>query len=150
MIVGIILNMFYINISNVFATNSNTTYISLSDSNITVDGNNISNNSSEDIYLTQTMDNGGSSDDAIKANIAITNIININNSGTYEFTGKLSDGQISINSNKVNGDVTIILNNVDITCENAPAIFVYNVEIDSSTCNITIKTDKGSTNTIFI
>jgi hypothetical protein len=148
MIVGIILNMFYINVSNVFAANSNTTYISLSDSNITVDGNNISNNSSEDIYLTQTMDNGGSSDDAIKANIAITNIININNSGTYEFTGKLSDGQISINSNKVNGDVTIILNNVDITCENAPAIFVYNVETDSSTCNITIKTAKGSTNTI--
>jgi hypothetical protein len=147
-LVGIILNIFYMNISNVFATNSNTTYIYLSDSNITVDDDSISNDSSEAVYLTENMDNGGNSEDAIEANIEITNIININSSGTYEFTGKLSDGQISINSNKVSGDVTIILNNVDITCKNAPAIFVYNVETNSSTCNITIKTAKGSTNTI--
>jgi hypothetical protein len=148
MIVGVILNMFCINISDVFAADSDTTYISLSDSNITVNDNNISNDTSEDVYLTQTMNNGGSSEDATNANIEITNVININNSGIYEFTGSLSDGQISVNSNKVNGDVTIILNNVDITCENAPAIFVYNSETDSSTCNITIKTAEGSTNTI--
>lgn len=148
-IVGIILlNMFFINPTNVFADNSNTTYISLSDSNITVNDDNISESTSENIYLTTTMNNGGSSEDAAKANIKINNIININNSGTYEFTGKLSDGQISVNSNKINGNVIIILNNVDITCKNAPAIFVYNTETSSSTCNIIIKTAKESKNVI--
>lgn len=148
-IVGIILlNMFFINTTNVFADNSNITYISLSDSNITVNNNNISENTSERIYLTTTMNNGGSSEEAVEANIKINNIININSSGTYEFTGKLSDGQISIDSNKINGDVIIILNNVDITCKNAPAIFVYNTKTSSSTCNIIIKTAKESENTI--
>ncbi len=147
--VGIILlNIFFINTTNVFADNSNTTYISLSDSNITVNNENISENTFENIYLTTAMNNGGSSEDAVEANIKINNIININSSGTYEFTGKLSDGQISVNSNKIGGDVTIILNNVDITCKNAPAIFVYNTETSSSTCNIIIKTAKESENTI--
>jgi hypothetical protein len=147
-IIAIILNLFCIHTSTVFATNSNTTYISLSDTNITVDGDSISYDTSADIYLTNTMNNGGSSEEATKANIEITNVININSSGTYEFTGDLSDGQISINSNKVNGNVTIILNNANITCKNAPAIFVYNSETDSSTCNVTIKTTNGTTNTV--
>lgn len=134
--------------SRVFATNNDTIYISLSDSNITVDGENISEDIFNDVYLSKTMNNGGSSEEAQDANIKITNIVNINNSGIYEFSGKLSDGQISIDSNKINGDVTVILNNVDITCENAPAIFVYNSQTNSTTCNVTIKTVKGSTNTI--
>lgn len=146
LIVGIMLNVFFINTPNVFA--NNTTYITLSDDEITVNDNLISNDKSENIYLTDIMDNGGNSNESAKANIEITNIININNSGIYEFTGKLSDGQISINSNNINGDIIIILNNVEIRCENAPAIFVYNTETKSSTCNITIKTAKGSTNTI--
>lgn len=140
--------MFFINISTVFAENDNTTYISLSDDNITVDDESISEDTSRDVYLSSTMNNGGSSEEAIDANIKITNIININSSGIYEFTGSLSDGQISVNSNKINGEVTIILNNANITCKNAPAIFVYNSQTNSSTCTITIKTAKSSSNII--
>lgn len=145
-ILGIIFSMFLINTPKVFA--SNTIYISLSDEKITINNNNITEDNTQDIYLSNSMDNGGSSTDAIEANKEIENIINISKSGTYEFTGKLSDGQISINTNNINGDVIIILNNVDITCENAPAIFVFNKETKSSTCNVIIKTAKDSENTI--
>jgi hypothetical protein len=147
-IIAIILNLFCVSTSNVYATSSATTYISLSDDSITVNSESISSDTSANVYLTNSMDNGGTSDDATKANIEIANVININSSGTYEFTGDLSNGQISINSNKVNGAVTIILNNANITCKSAPAIFVYNSKTDSSTCNVTIKTASGTTNTI--
>jgi hypothetical protein len=148
MIIAIVLNLFCVSTTKVFATNSNTTYISLSDNNITVNDDSISNDTTANIYLTNSMDNGGSSEDATTANIEISNVININSSGTYEFTGSLSNGQISINSNKINGDVTIILNNAIINCKSAPAIFVYNSQTNSSTCNVTIKTANGTTNTI--
>lgn len=133
--------------NNIFAAES-TTDINLSNDKITINGEEISTNSSEGIYLSSSMNNGGTSEDAKSANIEVSNIINITKAGTYEFTGELSDGQISVDSNDINGDVIIILNNVDITCKNAPAIFVYNRTITSTTCNVTIKTASGSTNTI--
>lgn len=145
-IATIILTLFFTNAPVVLA-NSNT-YVNLSDNEITVNNNTISQNTTEYIYLTNIMNNGGSSDNAKDANIQISNIININNSGTYEFTGKLSDGQISVNANNINGDVTIILNNVDITCKNAPAIFVYSTDTKATNCNVTIKSAEGSANTI--
>lgn len=145
-ILGIIFSMFFINTQNVFAADTN--YINLSDENTTVNNSSISEDNTQGIYLSKAMDNGGSEEEATKANIEITNVININKSGTYEFTGKLLDGQISVDSNNINGDVVIILNNVDITCEDAPAIFVFNKETKSSTCNVIIKTAKDSKNTI--
>lgn len=45
----------------------------------------ISDNASDNVYLSKAMNNGESSEDATKSNIEITNIININSSGTYEF-----------------------------------------------------------------
>ena len=122
--------------------------ITLDDENIAVNDEEITSDASKTVYLTNTMNNGGSSDDAQNANLEISNIININQRGTYEFTGKLSDGQIAINTNDIIGNVTIILNNVDITCENAPAIFVYNSNNNSNTCSVTIELAEGSTNTI--
>lgn len=61
------------------------------------------------------MDNGGTSTDATNSNIEISNIININSAGTYEFSGTLTDGQISVNANNIVGEVRIVLNNVNIT-----------------------------------
>lgn len=143
---GIIFSMFFINTPKVFA--SNTTYINLSDESITVNNSKITEDTTQNVYLSNAMDNGGSSEDATKANKEITNVINITSSGTYEFTGNLSDGQISVDTNNISGDVIIVLNNVDITCENAPAIFVYNKETKSATCNVIIKTAKDSENTV--
>lgn len=146
-IVGILLTLILVNTPNVFATSS-TTYVNLSDENITVNGSAISENTSENIYLSNSTNNGGTTDEAKEANVEIENIINISKSGTYEFTGELSEGQISVNANEINGDVIIVLNNATITCKKAPAIIVYNKETKSDTCNVVIKTAKDSTNTI--
>ena len=125
-----------------------TTKIVLSEEKITVNGEEISTDSSNTVYLSTSTNNGGTSEDATSANIEIGSIINITAAGTYEFTGTLSDGQISINSNDITGDVVIILNKANITCKNAPAIFVYNQEVDATNCNVTIKTASGTTNNI--
>ena len=124
------------------------TKIELSDSKITVDGAEISTDSSQSVYLSSKMDNGGTSEDATKENIEVKNIINITKAGTYEFTGELSDGQISVNANGISGEVIIILNNANITCKSAPAIFVYSNDIENENCKVTIKTAKNSENTI--
>ncbi len=129
------------------AVNSSTKIV-LTDDNITVNGEAISKNSSDDVYLSKDMDNGGTSEEAKKANISVDNVINIKKSGTYEFNGTLTDGQIAVDTNNINGDVVILLNNANITCKNAPAIFVYNKETDSSVCNVIIKTEKNSQNYI--
>ncbi len=123
-----------------------TTKVLVSDSKVMVNGETISENSNDDIYLTHEMDNGGTSSEAKEANVTVGNIVNIKNAGTYEFSGSLSDGQIAVNTNNVNGEIVILLNGVNITCKNAPAIFVYNVNTDSSTCNVIIKTAKDSNN----
>lgn len=147
MVLGILITIFSINTLSVFATTS-TTYVSLTDTAITVDNNKISTNNEEDIYLTTSMNNGGTSEDATNANIEIDNVINIQKAGTYEFTGTLTDGQISVNSNDIKGDVIIVLNNANITCKNAPAIFVYNKSTKQGDCNVIIKTAENSTNVI--
>lgn len=144
-IFAIILAIVFIFSDKVMAV-ENMSIISISDEEITLNGKSISKDS-EDVYLTTTMDNGGKSNESIEANIEIENIINIKKSGTYEFSGKLSDGQISVNANEIDGNVTIILNNVDITCENAPAIFVYNKTINSD-YSVVIETAKDTTNII--
>lgn len=126
----------------------NVTRINLNDESILVNEQPITDSPTENVYLSRTTNNGGNSDNAKNANISIGNIININGSGTYELSGTLSDGQVAIDSNKINGNVVIILNNVNITCKNAPAIFVYNTNNNSETCNVTISLATGSTNTI--
>lgn len=128
------------------ASNENT-QISLSDDEITVNGEAITENTNDSIYLSHKMNNGGESEEALEANIDIGNIVTIKESGTYEFTGKLTDGQIAVDTNSINGDVTILLNNVNIKCENAPAIFVYNVKTKLD-YEIIIKTAKDSENYI--
>lgn len=126
----------------------NTTKISVSDEKITVDGITISEDLQDSVYLTNKMDNGGTSTEAKNANIDVDNVVNITKAGTYEFSGTLSDGQIAVNTNGVSGDIVILLNNVNITCKNAPAIFVYNVKTDAPDCNVIIKTAKDSDNYI--
>ena len=131
-----------------FTYASSTTVISLSDSKTTVNSEAISTDTSSSVYLSNKMDNGGTSTDATSSNIEISNIININSAGTYEFSGILTDGQISVNTNNIVGEVRIVLNNVNITCKNAPAIFVYCKDTENEDCKVVIETASGSTNTI--
>lgn len=87
-----------------FTYASSTTVISLSDSKITVNGEAISTDTSSSVYLSNKMDNGGTSNDATSSNIEVSNIININSAGTYEFSWILTDGQISVNTNNIVGE----------------------------------------------
>lgn len=144
LIIPIVLGMF-INFS--FAENSNVK-ISISDNEIAVNGEKISTNSQESVYLSSKTNNGGTSTNAQESNIEISNIINITTAGTYEFSGTLTDGQIAINANNINGEVKIILNNANITCKNAPAIMVYSKNIDNENCKVIISSAKNSVNTV--
>ena len=64
-------------------------------------------------------------------------VVHITQPGTYHLSGKLSYGQIFVNVGKEEQDkVTLILDQVDINCSVAPAIFFYNVyecDADSTT-----------------
>lgn len=147
-IVAVLLLLLLLSITNVVKATENITKITLGNETILVNDNVIGKNASESVYLTSSMNNGGSSEEAKKANKAIDKIINITRSGTYEISGNLSNGQIAIGSNDIEGEVVIILNNANITCESAPAIFVYNKETNSSKCKVTIQLAEGSNNTI--
>ncbi len=132
---------------NCFA--SSNVKISISDDEILVSGEKISTNSGDDVFWSKDMNNGGTSDEAKSANKKVENVINIKSAGVYEITGTLTDGQIAIDTNNINGDVVILLNNASITCNNAPAIFVYNIATKSETCNVIIKTAKDSENYVY-
>ena len=124
--------------------------ISLSDDVITLDGEAISQDSTTQVYWSQNMNNGGTSDEAIAANIKVDDVINIKAPGTYRISGTLTSGQIAIDTNVINGDVEIILAGASITCADGPAIVAYNVNTKSAdNCNVTIKTEKGTENYVY-
>jgi hypothetical protein len=52
------------------------------------------------------------------------NVITINAEGEYYLTGKLDDGQIVVNTGETAQSVYLYLENADITCLTAPAIYV--------------------------
>ena len=67
--------------------------------------------------------------------------ITITSGGTYVFTGTLTDGSITVSTQKTE-DVRIILNGVDITCSNGPAINVAEAD------KVTISLEKGTENSL--
>ena len=59
-------------------------------------------------------------------------VVTITRPGTYRLSGSLSAGQVAVDLGKEAGDdpgavVTLILDNVDVTCTVAPALIFYNV-----------------------
>jgi len=122
--------------------------ITISDSSITINGENLSTDSSKGVYLSTAMNNGGSNHQAQDANIKDLTVINIQQPGIYQLSGKLSNGQISVNANKIEGEVNLILNNVEIRCEEAPAIFVYHKDPSSENCKVTIQVSGNEENII--
>ncbi len=109
---------------------------------IFVNGGAIEKDITKEIYLSKKINDGNMDV------ISVENIINIAAPGVYNFSGELEDGQISVNSNVISGDVIIELNDVDITCENAPVILIYNNFQKENTCNITIKTVNNTINNL--
>lgn len=128
--------------------NTTTNIVELSNEKILVDSEEISNNEEAPIYLNSNMNNGGKQEESIKSNIEINNVVNIKDAGNYEFSGTLDNGQISVNANEITGNVNLILNNVDIKCEDAPAIFIYSKDTENKNCKVTITLKENSVNTV--
>ncbi len=142
---------FLLTVSVAFAMPNQAYYdIVLSDDTITVNGEAISEDSTSHVYWSQDMNNGGTSEDAITANIKVADVVNIKAPGAYRFTGTLTSGQIAIDTNVINGDVEIILAGASIICADGPAVVAYNVNTKTSeNCNVTIKTAKDTENYVY-
>ena len=142
--------------------------ISLSDIKITVDGNEITNDRSKAVYAANDIVfylagqdaayGEGTPEDAHEQNEADAHtVVHITKPGTYILSGALSLGQIAIDlgedaEDNPNAVVTIILNDVDITCTVAPAIIFYNVyeccSRDAETATKDVDTTKAGANVI--
>ncbi len=121
--------------------------IVLSDDTITVDGEAVTNDEDEAVYISNDIiyyedkdyyDSGntygeGSDDDKhTEEEAASHTVVNITEAGTYRISGTLSLGQIAIDlgddaKTDPTAVVTLILDNMDITCTVAPAVIFYSV-----------------------
>lgn len=121
----------------------NATTINLSDSGITVDGAAIGADESAAVYAANdivfylegqdfTYGEGTKEDEHSQAEADAHTVVHITKPGNYVLRGSLSKGQVAVDLGEDAEDnpeavVTLILDNVDITCEVAPAVIFYNV-----------------------
>ena len=119
------------------------TQIYLSDTAITVDGNAISQDSTDSVYEANdiiyyetgkdfTYGEGDEQDTHTPQEAAEHTVVHITAPGQYVLTGKLSRGQIAVDlgenaKDDPNAVVTLVLNDADITCQVAPAVIFYRV-----------------------
>lgn len=117
--------------------------IMLSDDQITVDGEVISLESTEGIYQANdivyyeagrdfTYGEGTEDESHSEKEAKEHTVVHITEPGMYELSGHLSKGQIAIDlgegaKNDPDAVVTLVMNNVDINCDVAPAIIFYEV-----------------------
>lgn len=118
-------------------------YIRLADEEITIDGDSATTNVKEAVYVANdivyyeegkdfTYGEGKKGEEHSKEEANSHTVVHITEPGTYVLSGKLSQGQIAVDLGEEAEDdpeavVTLVLNNVDITCSVAPAVIFYNV-----------------------
>ena len=149
-------------------TSSKVTAIQLSDTSITVDGEEISNDINSDVYAANDIiyyEDGkdssygeGTAADAHTADEAAAHtVVHITSAGKYILRGSLSAGQIFVDlgdnaKNDASAVVTLVLDGVDITCTVAPAVFFYNVyecgSKDEATATATVDTSTAGANVV--
>lgn len=116
-------------------------YIKLSDSEITIDGDNVTTNTKAAVYVANdivyyeegkdfTYGEGTEKDAHSQIEADAHMVVHITEPGTYEISGTLDAGQIFVDLGDGTKDeeeavATLILNNADITCTVAPAILFY-------------------------
>ena len=85
-----------------------------------------------------------------KIKILSLTVINVNTTGNIEFTGEIKGAMIAVNTNGISDDINLILNGVtlDTDSKKAPAIYVYNKDINYTEHKVTIKTVAGTRNYI--
>ena len=142
--------------------------IALSDEEITVDGKAISDDTASAVYAANdivfylegqdfTYGEGTEADAHSQSEADTHTVVHITQPGTYALSGKLSAGQIAVDLGEdaeedPNAVVTLVLNNVDITCTVAPAVIFYNVyecgSKDTETASETVDTSAAGANVI--
>ena len=155
----------------------NATEISLSDEGIKVDGADISENTEDAVYVANdivfylegqdfTYGEGSEADAHSQAEADEHSVVHITKPGTYVLTGSLSAGQIAVDLGEdakkdPEAVVTLVLDNVDISCSVAPAVIFYNVyecgsddaevatmDVDTSAAGANVILADGSKNNI--
>ncbi len=122
---------------------SEVTTITLDDSQILVNGKEASSDESGAVYIAHdivfylegqdfTYGEGSKEDEHSQMEADAHTVVHITQPGTYALGGKLSAGQIAVDlgdgaKKDESAVVTLILNNVDISCSVAPGIIFYNV-----------------------
>ena len=158
-------------------TSANATRIELSDNGITVNGSPISADTSAAVYAANdivfylegqgfTYGEGEAADEHSQADADAHTVVHITQPGEYVLSGSLSAGQIAVDlggdaEEDPNAVVTLVLENVDITCTVAPAVIFYNVyecgpsdeenatmEVDTTAAGANIIIADGSENNI--
>lgn len=121
--------------------------IQLSDSGITVDGKEIEEDATLPVYQATNIETHEDVAEDLK-NLENT-VVTIAASGTYRFSGTLTDGQILVDA-KENDVVTIILDGVDLSCRTAPAILIENAKetAEVGKAGVTLLLEEGSENKV--
>lgn len=141
--------------------------IQLSDHEIKVSKEDCVNIANDIIYYEEGKDftygEGTQSDAHSKEEANQHQVIHITKAGTYRLSGTLSKGQIAVDLGEEAKEdetavVTLILDNVNITCDVAPGIIFYNVyecandeatkDVDTSNAGANILVGDGTENTI--
>ncbi len=145
------------------------TQIKLSDKKITVDGSEITNDNTQAVYSANdivfylagqdfTYGEGEKQDEHEQSEADAHTVVHITKPGRYVLSGELSLGQIAVDLGEEaetdpDAVVTLILNDVDITCSVAPAIIFYNVyepfnEVTEETATKDVDTKNAGANVI--
>ena len=152
-------------------------YLQLSEEAITINGDDATTDSKAAVYVANdivyyeegkdfTYGEGTEEDAHSKEEAEKHTVVHITKPGTYVLSGKLDAGQIAVDLGEDAEDdaeavVTLVLNNVDITCSVAPAVIFYNVyecsssdedeavkEVDTSKAGANVLIADGTTNNI--
>ena len=142
--------------------------IALSDNEITVDGEKITNDNTQAVYSANDIvfylegqdfkyGEGTKDDEHSQEEADSHTVVHITKPGRYVLSGELSAGQVAVDLGEdaekdPEAVVTLILNDVDITCSVAPAIIFYNVyecgTDDEETATKDVDTSKAGANVI--
>ena len=144
------------------------TKIVLSDDGITVDGEAVSTDATAPVYTAKDIvfylegqgflyGEGTTADEHSQEEADQHTVVHITQPGQYILSGKLSAGQIAVDLGEdaeedPNAVVTLILDNVDVTCSVAPAVIFYNVyecgSADEETAQMEVDTSAAGANVI--
>lgn len=142
--------------------------IELSDEAIKVDGKEITNDNTQEVYSANDIvfylegqdikyGEGSDVDEHSQKEADEHTVVHITKPGKYVLSGKLSLGQVAVDlgedaEENPEAVVTLVLNGVDITCAVAPAVIFYNVYecgvADEETATKDVDTSKAGANVV--